>query len=37
MTELKIGNQTYQKVKGHYECEKNGSGKVSWVEWELIR
>jgi hypothetical protein len=34
---MKIGNQTYRRVKGHYEYDKYGCGKASWVEWELVK
>jgi hypothetical protein len=34
---MKVGDKTYRRVKGHYEYEKNGLGKATWVTWELVQ
>lgn len=35
--EMKVGDKTYRKVKGHYETVPDGSGRVTWVTWELVK
>ena len=33
--EMKVGDKTYRRVKGHYETD--GSGRATWVTWELVK